>query len=167
MDLVKHGSKATSGLDLRDNLREWIEGTTQRRNCSATATCQDLPEGALLWRLATLCDSVVRHANFARACAYWTNSRGGRTRHHGRGSTVLLLVVNVFVYVTAGVFKATCGIRMLRARGVAIAMHRRYGDINMCCGRKRCTLSWSIGAHWGKHLLCLVMLSGVYYHSMK
>lgn len=131
----------------------------ERRVCSATVTRQDLPQGALLlWRLAALCISIMRHTNVARPCAYLTDSRWCRRRHHGRSSTVRLLGVCVFWCLAARVFKATCGIRVLRARIVAVAVHRRYGDIDLCRRRKGGGLSRSIGANWGEHGLCLCNL---------
>jgi len=44
-------------------------------------------------------------------------------------------------------------------RVVTVAMHCRNGDVDMCRGRKRCRLSWSIAAHGGEHLRCLLRLS--------
>jgi hypothetical protein len=102
---------------------------------SATVTCQDLPKGTLLlWRLAALSSSIMRHANVSRPCAYLTDSWWCRSGHHGRSSTVRLLGVGVFCCCfSARVLEATCCIWMLWARVVAATMHRCYGDINLCC----------------------------------
>ena len=44
---------------------------------------------------------------------------------------------------------------MLRILAVAVSMHRRHGDINLCSGRKGGNLSRGITADWSKQWLWL------------